>query len=354
MKTRIGFVGLGLLLTACAGDLNEQEDEAAPAAVVEAIIGGQPASPTYPEAALLMMKTTTGSGYGCSATVIAPKVVLTAGHCVDGFVSWTITNGATTKTSTSAETYDWAENGATSVDPTHHDIGLIYLSEPIALASYPVLAQTKQANGTAALSVGRVLDGTVTNSLYDAPITLTDATSIGYPYDYSSGVVIQHGDSGGPVFVQGTHNLVAVNSGAGTSTQVTARVDVLYTWIQSKIAAHSTVTPAPAPAPASTCTQEKESNDTFGTANSAASAECGSLSGSDVDWFTYTAGYGTSTLTLTPTGDATMSAGYLAAGKCRIAVSNARSLRVTTSGAMTICASISSPTHATQTYRLTH
>lgn len=369
---RFGFVALGLL-TACAGNVSDAEDGSA-SAVMEAIIGGEPAAAAYPEAALLNMTTATGTRYTCSATVIAPTVVLTAGHCIDGMATWEIYAGANYRRSTKAETFDWAENGAENVNPSHHDIGLVYLSEPITLATYPVLAQAKQADGTAALSVGRVLDGTVTNKLYDAPITLKDATIYGYPFDYASPVVIQHGDSGGPVFLAGTHTLVAVNSGAGTSIQITARVDLLYAWIQSKLPKTTTPAPAPAPTPAPpapapapspspapapvptpTCTPEKESNNTFATANTASALECGSLSGSDVDWFTYRAPVGVSTITISPTADATMSLGYVSRGACITSLKGLRSVRVTVSNSpLQLCLSVSSAGHKTQTYKLTH
>jgi hypothetical protein len=50
--------------------------------------------------------------------------------------------------------------------------------------------------------------------------------------------VIQPGDSGGPVFLSGTHTILAVNSGAGSNTQVLARVDLLADWLTSQVASH--------------------------------------------------------------------------------------------------------------------
>jgi hypothetical protein len=370
---RYGWVALGLL-TACAGEASDTEEDENAGVAMEAIVGGQPASSTYPEAVLLNMRTAENAWYSCSATVIAPKVVLTAGHCVDGIAEWYVYAGTNYRTSTKAETYDWAENGASNVNPSHHDIGLVYLSDPIVLSSYPVLGQTKQPDGTSALSVGRVLDGTVTNSLYDAPITLTDGSSIGYPYDYSSGVVIQHGDSGGPVFLSGTHTLVAVNSGAGTTLQVTARVDLLYSWIQSKIAAQTpapapTPTPTPTPQPAPTtpatpsapapttpaCTQERERNDSFKTANNAVDDMCGSLTASDVDWYTFRAAVGESTVTLASTDDAAMAVGYVSRGTCLTALTGTHSVRVNVSDhPLTLCVAVTSRSRKAQTYRLTH
>lgn len=235
---------LGLpLLTACGAADDAAYDEAAePTGVaMEAIIGGTPAT-AYPEAAVLNMKTPTGVGYACSATLIAPKVVLTAGHCVDGMASWDVYVGTVARPAASAETYDWKENGATTVNPSHHDIGLVYLSAPITLASYPTLNATTRADGTKVLDVGRVLNGTVTSSMYQAAATISAATAVGYPYDYYSPDVIEHGDSGGPVFLSGTHTVIAVNSGAGSGTQVLARVDLMLSWIQGKIASHGGLT----------------------------------------------------------------------------------------------------------------
>ena len=49
------------------------------------IVGGVRAS-DHPEAVLVDM-----DGAACSGSLIAPRVVLTAGHCVDGSSVWTIT-----------------------------------------------------------------------------------------------------------------------------------------------------------------------------------------------------------------------------------------------------------------------
>jgi len=205
-------------------------------AVIEPIIGGVAAT-EYPEAAILNMKSAAGS-YACTATLIAPKVVLTAGHCVDGMTSWDVYVGGAMQTSTSAETYDWKENGATTVNPAHHDLGLVYLTNPITIATYPTLAAAAVPNGATVTNVGRIKSGVLTSQVWKANVTVQPGSTVGYPFDYTSVDVIEHGDSGGPVFALGTHNVVAVNSGAGGTTQVLARVDLLLAWIQGKVAAH--------------------------------------------------------------------------------------------------------------------
>ena len=241
MQKRAGlFLACIVSGTIACQDLGPNEDTQANGPVgvaLEPIIGGVPAT-GYPEAALLDMGAANGAVYACSATLIAPKVVLTAGHCVDAMTSFNVYVGTTKRPGGSAEVYDWHENGATTVNPNHHDIGLVYLQDAITLPSYPKLATSAVANGSRVLNVGRILNNQLTSSLYQASTNVTGAAAVGYPYDYYSPDIIEHGDSGGPVFADGTHTIVAVNSGAGGGTQVLARVDLLYSWIQDRIATH--------------------------------------------------------------------------------------------------------------------
>ena len=69
------------------------------------------------------------------------------------------------------------------------------------------------AKSAAAIDIGRILNGTLTNSLYEAATTLTDASAVGYPYEYYSPDIIEHGDCGGPVFLKGTHQIAADKHG---------------------------------------------------------------------------------------------------------------------------------------------
>ena len=211
----------------------------------DSIIGGSRAN-AYEESALVSMLQGGQVAAYCSASVIAPKVVLTAGHCVDGFTAWQIKAPYANGTSQSAHassgaTYDWAEGGATTVNPNHHDIGLIFLDTAITLGTYPQLASTKLADNSQVVNIGRINNGTLSSTdLYvSTPIPVTDGASQGFPFDYSAQEVIQSGDSGGPDEVPGSspHLIVAVNSGAGGG-EVLARVDLLYTWIQGQIASH--------------------------------------------------------------------------------------------------------------------
>lgn len=206
-------------------------------AVIEPIINGTQTT-AYPEATLLNMRGASGASYACSAVLVAPRVVMTAGHCVDGMVSWSVSVNGTQATSARGETFDWHENGAANVNPNHHDIGLVYLDQPIQVPSFPVLALSPLKANTPVVDVGRILNGALTNSFYKAPLTVNDGAALGYPFDYYGTDVIEHGDSGGPVFLPSTHTIVAVNSGANGSIEVLARVDPLSTWIAQRVAAN--------------------------------------------------------------------------------------------------------------------
>src|SRR3954463_13748090 len=53
------------------------------------IVGGSTAT-EFPESALLEMSQQGVIRAACSGAVIAPRVVLTAGHCVAGFTGWNV------------------------------------------------------------------------------------------------------------------------------------------------------------------------------------------------------------------------------------------------------------------------
>jgi len=256
----LSLFALFLATSACApndfaDDESNLDEDAADRG--DAIIGGSAAT-GYPEAVLVDMKEGGQVTSLCSGSLIAPKVVLTAGHCVHGFTGWNVTapfaNKQTAK-ATSAATYDW-DNESEYVDPNLHDVGLVFLDTPITLASYPTLATSAVAAGSKVQNIGRINNGTTSyTKLYLGPaVTVKNGSSYGFPFDYASSETIQSGDSGGPVVVNGSHKIVAVNSGSGGGTQVLARVDLVSKWINDQVAAHAdTTAPSTPPAPSDPC-----------------------------------------------------------------------------------------------------
>lgn len=249
----LAFLSLSLFACAPGGydvdsydDTDEGADERG-----DAIVGGSAAT-AYPEAVLIDMKQGGSVVAICSGTLIAPKVVLTAGHCVHGFDGWNIkapfASNQTASASASA-VYDWT-NDSEFVDPNQHDVGLIFLSKPITIASYPTIATAALAANAKVQNIGRINNGQASNTkLFIGPQVATKkGAAYGFPFDYVTAETIQSGDSGGPVVVPGTHKLVAVNSGAGGGTQVLARVDLVAPWIAEKVAQAGSAAPAQPPA----------------------------------------------------------------------------------------------------------
>ena len=298
--------GAWLFVCAACGDANGNDGEEAfeGASVREPIVGGSLAS-GVPEAVLIDMPASL-----CSGALIAPKVVLTAGHCVVGQTRFRVRApyagaGGQVALSSEAEVYDYADESP-FVDPTKHDVAVVVLDTPITLASYPRLSAAPRPAGSTLVNIGRIKDGTTSYSnLYvGAPRVIRSGAWVGYPYAYDSDDVIESGDSGGPCLVTDAleHEIAAVNSGSSPGSQVLARVDLVYDWLTAKIAAHggsgasagsaSGASPAPTPTPTPTCTaREREPNDVRASAEPLADGEtCATLTAGDADWFEFSVG----------------------------------------------------------------
>lgn len=238
MKAKV-LLGAGCVLTvmaavACATKGGDDE------ASSQAIIGGSEAR-AYEEAALVDIERGGVVSGACSGAVIAPRVVLTAGHCIVGGSGWIVTTPYSARQkvrSVSALTFDYNDNGGT-VNPNQHDVGLVVLPTPIRLGTYPTIARAPLAANASLINVGRIDNGRLSStSLYaSAPLRVVPGDGYGYRFAYVATEVIQPGDSGGPDFLNapGRHVVVAVNSGAGGGTEVLARVDLVASWIDSVV-----------------------------------------------------------------------------------------------------------------------
>jgi hypothetical protein len=357
--TRAVGLAVSVSVVAACGAAPETHDEAAIESTSEAIIGGKPAT-MYPEAGYLDIDVAAnGSKFICSAALIAPRVVLTAGHCVDAHFNWRFYLGSEVRVSTSGATYDWKEGGAQTVNPNRHDIGLVFLEQPITIPLYPTIARQPVPNGSKVTNVGRINNGVVTNSLYSADTVVSDARAIGFPYAYSSSVVIQRGDSGGPDFAVGTHTIVAVNSGANTQLQLLARVDQIADWIMQQVAlrggAGNTTPPRAPPPPAPKCPVDSEPNNNSWAkaAELPAGSSCGELTAKDEDWYRMNVPANTAvSLVLTPTGDAVVDIGQGSASGCSPSMRGLREFTMKSLSAQVLCVRVVSPKAAVQSYTL--
>jgi hypothetical protein len=340
------------------------------------IIGGSEAT-AFKEAALIGMARNGRIVAACSGSIIAPRVALTAGHCVAGFDSWTVrapfASSATVRAS-AGETFDWRDDGSEQVNPNQHDIGLIYLDTPITLPEYPALADRPLTDNSSIVNIGRINNGVLSNtSLFvSKPITIRGAARQGFPFDYIANEVIESGDSGGPDEVPGTtpHLIAAVNSGAGGGTEVLARVDLLKSWITGKITDHGGGGTSPPPAdggappdaggstPPPTCSGsgETEPNDSFRTPNALGASACGRLGGADTqDWYSWSiAGATPYSIKLSTPGDGQLSMWKLVNGAfSRVANTSNTEISHVSSGTGSYVLAVSSSSAQTQSYQLT-
>ncbi len=229
-----------------SGCIDEATDDLAPQAeqtdqASQEIKGPMTVASSYPEAVKIAAYAGgIPTGY-CSGTVIAPRVVLTAGHCVLGASEWKVTAPhANNQVADSVKGIRYDLMDGSGPNPDQHDIGLIFLLTKIAIPQYPIIASRRTTSSI--LSIGLTTNGvSPLDRLYVGPLTaILDGAAVGLPLDYYSNIdIIETLDAGGPVVLPGAapHTIVAVNSvaDAAANVQLLARVDPLYSWIQTSL-----------------------------------------------------------------------------------------------------------------------
>ena len=129
-------------------------------AVVQAITDGELDGEDHPWVVLLSMDVGGEPAYRCSATLLSPTVVLTAGHCTSNypdepytgmrvFTESDVDNGDNTYPTCDGgncvEAVDWYAHPLYETAPFYfHDVGVVILAEPIYVSEYGELPELDQ------------------------------------------------------------------------------------------------------------------------------------------------------------------------------------------------------------------
>ncbi len=253
------------------------------------VIGGHNATiAEYPSLAFIEGVQAT-AGYACTGTVVAPRVILTAGHCVEDIESSSIVEPKLIAVATGVSNLQAIQRAQISqvervlaypgFDPTqlHGDAGLLILTAPV---SAPPIALATSADAAlyepgdqltvAGWGIDNRSTGHAPNQLQAATVPIQEASKCReetrrfYPFFDPSRQVCAldsphfkittcHGDSGGPAIAtraDGTPVELGVTSlGDGScnpaSPAVFTRVDQISSWVQSWIDAVEAGAPTP-------------------------------------------------------------------------------------------------------------
>jgi hypothetical protein len=233
---RISAVGIALAaLAACGGGGPAAPSNPPPPPVVPtasacaalgqtvsastSIVNGAECSTASAPVVLLNLKDASGAQHGsCSGTVIAPRAVLTAAHCLTpdtASVNVFPGTGPQQVTMSFARHPNYRDSNGTA-----YDVGVVLMPADIGRAALPLLVSRDARVGETAILTGWGKDASgvlATLRAGSATVTAVSALTLQTTYTTSAGSVCQ-GDSGGPILLQeaGTWSVAGVISANAT------------------------------------------------------------------------------------------------------------------------------------------
>lgn len=295
----LGALVAGAALQLACGPSLESTEQPGLAQSSSSIIGGEPSAPDADPAVVALVMTDWLGNYDsfCTGTLIGPKTVLTAAHCVDEVSDLRIAFGARVDRPTQIIQIK-SQQRHPDYDPygrrAGNDLGLIELATPaqgVQPHTFNTESLTKDWVGLEVRHVGFGLTSAMDNSSGNEKLTVSYKVRAVTPVEIESGASGRQtcaGDSGGPAFVvpPGSTDevLVAVVSWGDQRCRKEgwdSRVDVGAPWIQATMAKWESAAPCDAGAG---CGQAADGGDDAGEPGSPADAgESTADAGADAD-----------------------------------------------------------------------
>jgi secreted trypsin-like serine protease len=230
----IGLIG-AMLLAGCGGGSgtaaspSPSTPTAAPSIDACGVIGatsivnGASCSTATSRVALLSMRMRNGDRVGaCSGTIIAPRAILTAAHCLKGETEVVLVWFGAGSDLVEAASFLIHPNYRGTTTTTEPDVGIVFMKEDLARAPVPVLVSRAARPGEQAVIAGWGNDQNQVADTNRAGVTTLSAVGPLYletQYTTTSSSICG-GDSGGPLLLQqdGVWSVAAVNSAASTAS----------------------------------------------------------------------------------------------------------------------------------------
>ena len=248
MRALVPFVALAFSACAFLDDADRDTGSGA-------ISGTQRSAAAYSEAVRVVVNNVDGDY--CSGVAVAPRVILTAAHCIvfnpAGSAprgTWTVTvpfaaGGAQVRTVSRSDVIDAAFRSLTrnnfSSRTDLRDLGVLLLDTPLTGVTYPTLSRTAPSNNSTVAAIGRAFSGPTANLVMSSTRTLRYVVDGTYTLNYATAPVLTGGDSGGPLVLEGTHQVVgtaAITDPPRNRDYFTRLDGTTYDWIAAQVAAN--------------------------------------------------------------------------------------------------------------------